>query len=79
MTDYFNDNLRETIAKYAGRWILEEIDLYNPTPISRSNQTMAVLETSTLHCDNYTFVVTNQGLKGKSYQETYRPTRSKYH
>ena len=30
MTDYFNDNLRETIAKYAGRWILEEIDLYNP-------------------------------------------------
>ena len=30
MTDYFNENLRDTITKYAGRWILEEIDLYNP-------------------------------------------------
>ena len=30
MIDYFEDNLRETITKHAGRWILEEVDLYNP-------------------------------------------------
>ena len=30
MTDSFEDNHRETIPKHARRWILEEVDLYNP-------------------------------------------------
>ena len=30
MTDYFEHNIRKTILMHAGRWILEEYDLYNP-------------------------------------------------
>ena len=30
MVDYFDDNLLGTITNYAGRWILDELDLYNP-------------------------------------------------
>ena len=30
MVDYFDDTLLGTITNYAGRWILDELDLYNP-------------------------------------------------
>ena len=30
MADYFDDTLLSTVTNYAGRWILDELDLYNP-------------------------------------------------